>query len=317
MGGPRGFSLELLAPGKKQQADGRAFTIYRLTRLFEFGREYRRQQLLVAVGSRQQQSGVIWGKLRPDIVIVTSGGRNSKRAGYSDKQNADGSWEYFGQGETGDQNQGSPGNRLLIDGQRTILLFSTREPTSQEAKAQGSYAKLYKYEGMFLVSSWEYFTPTIGKRKGNRLLHFHLVPVYPSFMPELGEDSSYFRTGEVSFSKLRATLVARNGSAVIGQVAATEFRKGSAQTRVYARLRAAGSCENCDMPAPFVDKSGQPFLEVHHIDRLADDGPDLPTNVAAICPNCHREAHYSSDPSQFRERLKKRVLEKERCLEFS
>ncbi|MFC1652495.1 HNH endonuclease [Planctomycetota bacterium] len=37
------------------------------------------------------------------------------------------------------------------------------------------------------------------------------------------------------------------------------------------------------------------FLEVHHLFRLADDGPDIPDNVAAICPNCHRELHYGAD----------------------
>lgn len=60
-----------------------------------------------------------------------------------------------------------------------------------------------------------------------------------------------------------------------------------------------------------MDKEGQPFLEVHHINRLADDGPDTPENVAAICPNCHREAHYGSDPLGFRKRLQEKIKEKE------
>jgi 5-methylcytosine-specific restriction protein A len=41
--------------------------------------------------------------------------------------------------------------------------------------------------------------------------------------------------------------------------------------------------------------------------RLADDGPDSPENVAAVCPNCHRRAHYSSDRTAFNAQLRAQV----------
>lgn len=57
--------------------------------------------------------------------------------------------------------------------------------------------------------------------------------------------------------------------------------------------RASGTCERCDGAAPFLRASnGKPYLEVHHVVRLADDGDDTVDNAIAICPNCHREAHY-------------------------
>lgn len=57
--------------------------------------------------------------------------------------------------------------------------------------------------------------------------------------------------------------------------------------------RAKGKCEHCRAAAPFVAKStGQPFLEVHHRVRLADGGEDTIENALAVCPNCHRQAHY-------------------------
>ncbi len=57
--------------------------------------------------------------------------------------------------------------------------------------------------------------------------------------------------------------------------------------------RANGVCENCDKPAPFISKStGMPFLEVHHVRRLADGGDDSIDNAIAVCPNCHRELHF-------------------------
>lgn len=62
---------------------------------------------------------------------------------------------------------------------------------------------------------------------------------------------------------------------------------------VYVLQRAGGVCERCNQPASFIRKSDQtPYLEVHHIIRLADDGPDTPDNAQALCPNCHREVHY-------------------------
>lgn len=57
--------------------------------------------------------------------------------------------------------------------------------------------------------------------------------------------------------------------------------------------RAAGKCEDCNSPAPFRRSSdGTPYLEVHHKIRLADNGEDTVENAIAICPNCHRRAHY-------------------------
>lgn len=60
-----------------------------------------------------------------------------------------------------------------------------------------------------------------------------------------------------------------------------------------ALLRAKGICEGCQRPAPFFRKSdGSPYLEVHHVKRLIDGGEDVLENVKALCPNCHRKAHY-------------------------
>ncbi|WP_256204578.1 MULTISPECIES: HNH endonuclease signature motif containing protein [unclassified Pseudomonas] len=57
--------------------------------------------------------------------------------------------------------------------------------------------------------------------------------------------------------------------------------------------RAGGVCEVCNRPAPFKRKSdGTPYLEVHHIVRLADGGMDTLDNVCVVCPNCHRQAHF-------------------------
>ncbi|GEK72227.1 MULTISPECIES: HNH endonuclease [Halomonas] len=55
--------------------------------------------------------------------------------------------------------------------------------------------------------------------------------------------------------------------------------------------QADGVCECCDSPAPFTREDGSLFLEVHHLKRLADGGPDIVENAIGLCPNCHRELH--------------------------
>jgi hypothetical protein len=56
---------------------------------------------------------------------------------------------------------------------------------------------------------------------------------------------------------------------------------------------AQGICQDCNGPAPFLRAStGQPYLEVHHIKPLSDEGEDLVENTTALCPNCHRKRHY-------------------------
>ncbi|RFP88319.1 HNH endonuclease [Rhodobacteraceae bacterium 63075] len=57
--------------------------------------------------------------------------------------------------------------------------------------------------------------------------------------------------------------------------------------------RANGQCENCNQPAPFRRQSDNtPYLEVHHVKPLAEGGEDSLENTQALCPNCHRAAHF-------------------------
>ena len=58
---------------------------------------------------------------------------------------------------------------------------------------------------------------------------------------------------------------------------------------------ADGKCQYCGEDAPFIDKQGEPYLEAHHVKRLADGGRDAIDNVVAICPNCHRKVHVLND----------------------
>lgn len=63
----------------------------------------------------------------------------------------------------------------------------------------------------------------------------------------------------------------------------------------FARRMAKGICQLCGENAPFLNKEGEPFLEVHHIKELANGGSDSLDNVIALCPNCHRKIHILHD----------------------
>jgi 5-methylcytosine-specific restriction enzyme A len=57
--------------------------------------------------------------------------------------------------------------------------------------------------------------------------------------------------------------------------------------------RANGKCEQCGQKAPFTRKSSDtPYLEVHHMTPLSENGKDTIDNVKALCPNCHRQFHH-------------------------
>lgn len=73
--------------------------------------------------------------------------------------------------------------------------------------------------------------------------------------------------------------------------------------RAWALRRARWRCEACGCAAPFLTAAGEPYLEVHHLRRLADGGSDTVDNVAALCPTCHREVHLGEEAETLRLRL--------------
>lgn len=70
---------------------------------------------------------------------------------------------------------------------------------------------------------------------------------------------------------------------------------------------ANGICECCNQGAPFIADDGHPYLEIHHVVRLADGGSDTISNTVAVCPNCHRELHYGAKARELALRLCKNI----------
>lgn len=76
-----------------------------------------------------------------------------------------------------------------------------------------------------------------------------------------------------------------------------------ASVKAWVLQQANGKCEACEKPAPFNGPDGLPYLEVHHVRQLADNGSDTVSNAIALCPNCHRELHYGANAQALVTRL--------------
>ena len=87
---------------------------------------------------------------------------------------------------------------------------------------------------------------------------------------------------------------------------ATQYNRDS-DVVAWVLQQAENCCEKCDSEAPFSREDGTPYLEVHHVIRLADGGQDTADNAVALCPNCHRELHFGLNKKQLTEDLYRKV----------
>ena len=217
--------------------------------------------------------------------------------GYDDKFNPDGTFWYTGEGQIGDM-QLIRGNAAIAqhaqDGKK-ILLF--------EATPKDEIRFLGEVE--YLGHHTEQRPDRNRVQRDAIVFHLGFLPPTPrnvAEQPRTGYVTSGRLSSKLSLSELRAiALEVLPADASLEQKKADVARRAEAVRR-YALVRAKGKCEACGQNAPFKTKTG-PFLEVHHVFRLADGGPDHPDNVIALCPNCHRRAHYSVDADRFNKDL--------------
>ena len=81
----------------------------------------------------------------------------------------------------------------------------------------------------------------------------------------------------------------------------------SAAVKSHVKSLANGCCELCDRPAPFAKVNGEPYLEVHHVIPLENNGIDHVSNAVAVCPNCHMRCHHSADSAEVTASLYKKI----------
>lgn len=51
-------------------------------------------------------------------------------------------------------------------------------------------------------------------------------------------------------------------------------------------------CQICGFS--FLKADGNPYVEVHHLERLADGGLNIASNMIVLCANCHKIFHYAA-----------------------
>ncbi len=106
------------------------------------------------------------------------------------------------------------------------------------------------------------------------------------------QEAAEGRAKQLSDSELLARIAESVGERRLVEVKTPRFDRNP-YVAEYAKRRANGICQDCHQAAPFVVKrTGEPYLEVHHVVPLAKGGTDTPDNVIALCPNCHRRRHY-------------------------
>ena len=137
------------------------------------------------------------------------------------------------------------------------------------------------------------------------------IPTLPFTLPEptsptasgnaefAPENISYWK---ISVEDLRAIAFGKTENGSTTKSNRHEYERSIA-VRVHVQRRAKGYCEGCEEPAPFKNTADQPYLESHHTIPVSQGGPDHPQWVIALCPTCHRHAHYANDAKAFNKRL--------------
>jgi 5-methylcytosine-specific restriction protein A len=130
---------------------------------------------------------------------------------------------------------------------------------------------------------------------------------YAAFVPTTDENEVKEKTAQILRTQPNLEKPLGNPQPKITTRPNTQ-RERSPAVRAYVLLQAKGCCELCGSPAPFVDAAGVPFLEVHHVWGLGEDGPDIVENAVALCPNCHRLLHHGKNMGEANASLFSKVM---------
>jgi 5-methylcytosine-specific restriction protein A len=208
--------------------------------------------------------------------------------GYEDRFQADGMFWYTGEGQVGGM-EFVRANRALRDHEaegRHVFLFE------QTRKGYVRFVAEVRCDGHHL----ELRPDRNGQQRQAIVFHLEVIDAElkpDSPVPSIEEVEIIIKPSSLarmSLDDLRLRALSSASSSPDAKQRTVAVQNRAEAIRQYALKRAAGICESCLLPAPFQTKKG-PYLEVHHLHRLSDGGPDHPDAVAAICPNCHREIH--------------------------
>ncbi len=263
--------------------------------MFDIGKEYHRRTEIHGKYKGQAQGGISTPKDYPVIFLFTSD--QGEQHGYFDHFHNDGTFRYTGEGQVGDMKMDA-GNKAIKNHKNTnkaIYLFEYTRRTYVRYLGQAEY-----------ITHHEELRPD---REGNirKVIVFHLdIDSAYSNQPNpnitLNSSKNIKDLSNKSIDELRMAALTKSSNIPSTRDKVMHAFYRSEAIKQYVKERAKGKCEGCNKPAPFIAKKG-PYLECHHLYRLSDGGPDHPNNVIALCPNCHRKAHFSLTAKSFNEQL--------------
>lgn len=273
--------------------------------MFSIGKEYKRKEDIHNTYGGQSQGGISTPKSHPVVLVFTSDA--GERHGYQDEYRDDGVFWYTGEGQVGDMKMAS-GNKAILEHAQNDKIIHVFEYTK---KAYVRYIGSAECLG--------YHAENRPDREGNNRIAF----VFHLDIDSAGAKSAVSDSKpspclknakdlkKKNIEKLReAALDSAPKNASFKEKREIAYYRSQA-LKLYVVARSKGICEGCEKKAPFSTRNG-PFLECHHVHRLADGGPDHPRNVVALCPNCHRRAHLSLDAETYNNQLKTVAIDAEK-----
>lgn len=244
-------------------------------------------------------------------MILLFTGEQGEQYGYQDHFHIDGTFWYTGEGQKGDMQ--------LTKGNLAILKHAERNK-KLHLFAYVSKSQVQYWGGANYLDHHEEERPDI-EGKPRRAYVFELA----LDSGETGQPAKVAKPDHTPPEKIWKPLwkqpLQKLRDAVFAAAAAEEMLRStpaerkqivyvrSARLKAYVIRRANGVCEGCCSPAPFLTRKNTPYLEPHHIRRVADGGPDHPRWVIALCPNCHARVHHGMDGFEYNEHLALRMAE--------
>ena len=267
--------------------------------MFEVGKEYRRRTEIHEIYGGQRQGGISTPANHPHIFLFTS--QAGIDHGYWDEFKDDGQFWYTGEGQIGDMKMVS-GNQAIhthLEKNKQIFLFE------QTRKAYVRFIGTACYTGHHIETRPD----REGSMRSAFVFHLDVDSINNVNENRVFEEAITYVTknNKMSLAELRKVALSKPETILAPKARIQLARVRSIALKRYILGRANGICEGCATVAPFKTKRG-PYLECHHIHRLSDGGPDDPANVVALCPNCHKRAHFSLDATRFNCELAKTTI---------
>lgn len=262
--------------------------------MFTRGKTYNRRGDIHSKLGGNRQSGIANCSAHPYVLLFSNSSGTSY--GYEDGWREDDEvFIYTGEGQVGDMKweRGNKAIRDHLSDGKSLLLF-------EGAKKKGEVT----FVGEF--SSSEHLLTELPDAEGNIRTAIQFL-----LSPSRIEESEALKVepdiNGLSLAELRKLAVSRSSSAkaMTTKTATTKVRERSAAVKAYVLKRANGYCEYSKQPAPFLKQDGTPYLEVHHVEMLAEGGSDDIRYCVAISPQVHREIHYGQNGEVINEELKR------------